>query len=116
LTLDNTDELYEWRVKSRYDTVPLEADFISRLPDGTVLATCTIGVETFYGNDPFPTDIISGPVTVRKTQAKQLVIGGQEGQVYRVTFDAVSDDGDEVTLYTMLTISTPPDAGLTSYL
>jgi len=83
MTLDQADELYEWRVKSRLDTVTLEADFISRLPDGLAVSSCAVSSETFYGNDPFPTDVLSGPLSIRKTLVKQDVIGGRKGRSTR---------------------------------
>ena len=99
--------LYEWRFKRAVDDTYLEADFISRLPEDDFVVSCDVTIVTFYGVDATPEAILYGDLELRETLVTKWVTGGVEGNIYLVTFDAISFLGHAVTLHTILAISSP---------
>lgn len=99
--------LYEWRYKTAAENTYLEAEFISRLPEDDWVVSCEVSITTFYGVDAAPSAILRDALEFRETQVTQQVTGGVEGNIYLVTFDAVSYLGHAATLHTILAISSP---------
>lgn len=105
--LPSPSPLYEWRFKTAAEHTYMEAEFISRLPEDDWVVSCDVSITVFYGVDAAASSILRDEVELRETQVTQWVAGGVEGNIYIVTFDAVSFLGHAVTLHTILAISSP---------
>lgn len=68
---------------------PLEAEsyafeFGDQLLFGETITGATVVASVFTGEDPTPSNIISGPPTISGTKISQLIIDGVDGVIYNL--------------------------------
>jgi hypothetical protein len=82
-----------WQPKQAAATQSYPFNFISDLAVGETITGATVTALVWSGNDPTPSNLISGAATISGTVVSQKLTGGVAGNIYAVTCTATTSAG-----------------------
>jgi hypothetical protein len=82
-----------WPPKQVGATKTYPFDFISDLAVSETITGATVTALVWSGNDPTPSNLISGAATISGTVVSQKLTGGVAGNIYAVTCTATTSAG-----------------------
>lgn len=94
----------EFAPKLQSAKVPYTVDFLSVLPNGVTIASASVAATVFSGNDPDPSAIVSGAVSISGTQVTQVIAAGVSGTIYQLVYTAVGSDSNDYELAGFLAV------------
>lgn len=72
------------------ETRTIKADFISDLAAGETISSASVTCTLYSGTDASPSSLISGSASISGSEVSQKITGGTEGNVYKLSFSAVT--------------------------